>query len=89
MFGPNRGENIRVHVTVQHKFDAAPCQLIVAPHHHVFFQLEAGNAIGQQPTRPVIPVINRDLHTRTPQHVRRRQTTRPGPDYANPFRAFQ
>ena len=53
-----------------------PFKLLNPLHHNVFFQLEAGDAIGQQPARAVIAVIDRHLHALPAQHVRRGQAPR-------------
>jgi hypothetical protein len=75
-------------VAVQHIGHAALAQLFVAAHHHVLFQLEAGDAIGQQPARAVVAVIDRDLHAGAAQHVCRRQPAGAGADDAHRFGPF-
>ena len=80
--------DVFAHVAIQHELDAALLQLIVAAHHDVLFKFEAGNAVGQQATRPVVAVIDRHLHARTAQHIRRCQPTGSGADDADGLITF-
>ena len=77
-----------IHVAVGFENHTTLLQLFHPAHNHVFLQLKAGNAVGQQPTGPVIAVINGDLDTRPTQNIRRSQPTRPGTNDANRFGAF-
>ena len=80
--------DVDAHIAVQFKVNATFGQLVVAAHDHIFFQLETGDAVGQQTTRAVIAVIDGDLHTRAAQHIRRGQTTGARADDTNGFGAF-
>ena len=80
--------DILTNVAIHDKGHAAGLKLFVAAHHHVLFQLETGDAIGQQPAGTVIPVIDGDLHTGAAQHVGGGQTTRPCADDPHAFGAF-
>src|SRR5699024_5181163 len=60
---------VRADVGVQHELDPAVLEPADAALDHVFFQLEAGDAVGHQPARAVVPVIDRDLEAAPPQHV--------------------
>ena len=71
---PQIGEgDIAAHVAIHLEGHAALFQLPDAPHDDILLQLEARNAIGQQTAGPVVAVIDGHLHTRTAQHIRRRQ----------------
>ena len=61
--------------TLQSSSNATPpaFQLRDPAHNNVFFKLETGDAVGQQTARTIVPIIDRHLHARAPQHVRRRQ----------------
>ena len=72
--------DILAHIAIEPDLHPALLKLVVAAHHHVLLQLEAGDAIGHQPARAVIPVIDGDLHACAAQHVRRRQSARPRTD---------
>ena len=56
-------------IAIQLKRHPAINQLLIAAHNNVFFQLEAGNTIGEQSTCPVIAVINRHLKPRPAQPI--------------------
>ncbi len=77
--------NLVADIAIQDKPHTALFQLFVAAHDDRLFQLETGNAIGHQPARAVIAVINRDLHALAAQHVRRGQTAGTGTDNSNAF----
>src|SRR5690606_35097902 len=75
-------------IAVQHELDAGLFQLGDPLHHHVLLQLEAGDAIGHEPARAVVAVIDRDLHARAAQRIGRRQPARPRADDADAFGAL-
>ena len=90
MLAPDRVKaQVFAHVAIQHKLNPAIAQLIDALHDDIFLQLEARNAIGQQPAAPVIAVINRHLHTLAPQRIRRRQPARTSADDTHRFTALR
>mmetsp|Transcript_27051 Transcript_27051/g.49172 ORF Transcript_27051/g.49172 Transcript_27051/m.49172 type:complete len:268 (+) Transcript_27051:1979-2782(+) len=63
-------------------------QLVVAAHHNVLFQLETGDAIGQQTARPIIAIIDRHLDACTAQNVCRGKTAGPCANDTNRFRTL-
>ena len=71
--------DIGADIAVQHQIDAAFVKLVVALRHDLLFQLEARDAIGQQPARAVIAVVDGDLKALTAQRIRRRQSARSRP----------
>ncbi len=70
---------------VEHKFDATLGELIDAGHDRIFLELEARNAIGQEATGAVIPVIDRDLNTLAAQRIGGGKAGWAGTDDANAF----
>ena len=71
------------HVGAQHELDAPLFQQAVAALDHRLFQLEAGDAVDQQPARAVVAVIDRDLEPHPPQPVGGREPARPRADDAD------
>ena len=89
MLAPDRVKgDVLAHGAVGDELDATIRKLLNSLHDYRLFQLEARNAIGQQPARAVIAIIDRDLHALPPQHVRRRKTPRPRADDADAFGPF-
>ena len=88
MLATNRVEaDIRADIAIQHEFDARRFQLFDPAHDNGLFQLEAGDAIGHQPARAVVAVIDRDLHASAAQHIRCRQTAGTSADDGDRFGA--
>ena len=78
MSGADVGKaDILPHATIQNEGNTPRLQLRNPLHDNIFFQFEAGNAIGQQPARAVIAVVHRHLHTLPAQHVCRSQPAGP------------
>src|SRR3546814_4169117 len=50
---------------------------------HVFFELEAGDAIGEQPAEPIVTIVDMDLIAGRTQIFRAAQPRRPGADHAD------
>ena len=63
--------------------DACRAQSFDPAHHDVFFQLEARNAVGQQPASAVVPVVDVDVITGNAEVFGRRQTARSSADNAD------
>ena len=75
-------------VAVHHELHTALFKLFVAAHDDVFFQLEAGNAVGQQPAGAVVAVIDGDLHTCAAQTVGGGKAAGAGADDADALAAL-
>ena len=58
--------------------DAAGLQPIDAAHHDRLLQLEAGDAVGQQPAGAVVAVVDMDVIAGDAEQIRRR-SARPAP----------
>ncbi len=80
--------DILADIAVQLELNAALFQLLIAQHYDVFFQLEAGDAVDQQPSGAVVAIIDRDLEAHSTQAIRCGQTARPGANDANAFRTL-
>ena len=80
--------DVLAHVAVQHEFHPAILKLADAVHHHVLLQLEAGNAVGHQPARAVVTVIDRDLHPGAAQRIGGGKAAGTRADDADAFRPF-
>ena len=81
--------HIHTHGAIQRQLHTGLFQLFDPLHHHRLFQLEPGDAIGQQPPGTVIAVIDRDLHPLTAQEIGSGQPAGTGTDDAHRFRAFR
>ena len=75
--------HVFANVHAQLEGDTTFFQLLDTAHDHVFFQLEAGDAVGQQAASAVVTVIDSHLQASTTQHVSGCQTTRTSTDDAN------
>ena len=73
-------------LTPSAKVDAAGLELLVAAHDDVLLELEARDAVDEQPAGAVVAVVDGDLEALPAQHVRRRQPARPGADDADALR---
>ena len=70
MLAANRVKaDVFAHVAILDELHAARLQLLDPLHDHRLFKLEARNAIGHQPARPVVAVIDRHLHAPAAQNV--------------------
>ena len=76
-----RGVAANLEAVMEH--DATRAQSLDTPHDDGFFEFEAGNAIGQQPTCAVVAVINMDFITAHTQQFRRRQPRWARADHAD------
>ena len=78
---------VHAHIAVGDNFYAALFKLGHTLHHHIFFKLKSGNSIGQKPSRAIITIIDRDLHTGPAQHIGRSQSPWARADDADGFPA--
>ena len=89
VLGSNVAErDIFADIAVQNELHPALGELVIPLLDDVFFQLEAGNPVDQQPAGTVVAVINRDLKAHAPQPVRSGEAARPGADDPDAFRSF-
>ena len=80
--------DVRPNIAVEPEADTAIFKQLVAALHHMLFQLEAGNAVDQQPADPVIAVIDGDLIALLAQHVGSGKACRTGTNDADGLTAL-